>query len=226
VLKRTLIGLLLTAAGILFHSTARADIFRCVGAGGTTMFTDLPCPSGMRTTDTITSAKDCGGAGCGHSVERDDEVLDRRAAEREQLAIREEERRRIEQDLAAREDALRRAEQDLAIREEESQRRAEEDARLKALALGGDIAPVEPYQPLVSYPVVVVPWWPCVGPRCFPAPHHRPHKPGDPQHHDPHPGARGPHDQHVTQGRGDDGDGGHSSLPPRGHGRQFARQGS
>jgi len=207
VLKRSLVGLLLAAAGVVVHPSARADIFRCVG-GGTTMYTDVPCPPGMRTADTITSAQ-AGG------VERDEDALERGAAEREQLAIREAERRRVEQDLAARELALRRAEQELAIREEESYRRAEEDARLAASAWSGGVAPVvEPYPPVVSYPVVVVvvPWRPCVGARCFPD--HRPHKPGDPQHHHPHPGAGDAHDKRAAG----------APAPQRQDGRQFAKQ--
>src|SRR5215831_17941827 len=107
--KRPLVGLLLAAAGFLVHPAAHADIFRCAGAGGTTMFTDTPCPAGMQMTDVIASANG---------------VVNEQAAESQQAAIRDEERRRIEQDLAAREEALRRAEQELVLREQESQRRA------------------------------------------------------------------------------------------------------
>ena len=174
-LKRTLVGLLLTAAGFLVQSTARADVYRCVDAVGTTMFTDMPCPRGMRTTDMIPSAKN--GANAEPAVDRGD-------TERMQAAIRDEERRRIEQDLAAREEALRRAEQELAMREQESQRRAEEDARVAALSSREDVVPVAPYyEAPVWYPMVIVPSRPCMGPRCFP--HHPPHKP-DGSHHDSH----------------------------------------
>lgn len=178
-MKRPLVGLLL-AAGFLVHPAAHADIFRCAGAGGTTMFTDTPCPASMRTTDVITSAKG---------------VANEQAAESQQSAIRDEERRRIEQDLSAREDALRRAEQELAMREEESVRRAEEDARMAALSPREDVAPVVPYYEVpMWYPVVVAPSRPCVGPRCFP--HHPQHKPDGSHHHDPHG------DQHRLQGDG------------------------
>ena len=179
-MKRMLVAMLLSAAGFLVHTTARADIFRCTGAGGTTMFTDTPCPAGMRTTDVIASAKG---------------VVNEQAVEGQQAAIRDDERRRIEQDLSAREEALRRAEQELAIREEDSARRAEEDARMAALSPREDVVPVAPYyEAPLWYPVVVVPSRPCVGPRCFP--HHPQHKP-DGSHHD----ARGDHHRAHGDGR-------------------------
>jgi len=179
VLKRMLVAVLLTTAGLLVHTAARADIFRCADSRGTVMFTDTPCPSGMRTTGVIAAAQDRG-------VPQGGEAVEPRSAEREQSLIREGELRRIEQDLAAREEALRSAQQELAVREEEGLRRAqEEEARLKMLAPAGEIAPVTPYYEVpVWYPVVVVPSRPCSGPRCFP--HHPQHEPDGSHHHDSH----------------------------------------
>jgi uncharacterized protein DUF4124 len=153
VLKRTIIGFLLAAACLLAH-TAHAAIFRCVDATGEALFTDRPCPSGMRTTDVTTDVQVCGSADCLRRLERDyQEAQERRRTEQEQLAILEEERRR----------------------------RAEEDARLEALrsreaVVPEPVAPVESPEP--AYPIVGVPLWTCVGARCFPQ--HRPHRPGYP----------------------------------------------
>lgn len=184
-MKRTL-AMLLAAAGFLVHPVARADIFRCAGAGGTTMFTDTPCPVGMQTTDVIASAK---------GVVNEQATESQQAAESRQVAIGDEERRRIDQDLAAREEALRRAEQELAMREDEAFRRAEEDARLRAQAPVDAFTPVAPYYEVpMWYPVVVVPSRPCVGPRCLP---HHPHREPDASHrHDSHG------DPHRVQGDG------------------------
>ena len=204
-LKQAIVGLLLVAAGPLAHHSAHADIFRCVGAGNT-MYTDQPCPSGMRTTDVITAAQVCGSADCERRLERDNqEAQERRRAEQEQLAILEEGRRRAEED--ARLEALRSREVVVP----------DPVAPVESLDPGYPIESLNPGYPIESlnpgYPVVVVPWWTCVGARCFPRPHHPPHRPGDPdrdgaghrasndpdhRHHhdshapDPHPGTNPP----------------------------------
>ena len=210
-LKQTIVGLLLAAAGLLVHHTAHADIFRCVDAAGNALFTDLLCPSGTRTTDVTTAVQVCGSADCERRLERDyQEAQERRRREQEQLAILKEERRR----------------------------REEEDARLEALQSREAVAP-EPVAPVESvdpgYPIIVgVPWWNCVGVRCFPRPHHSPHRPGDPdrdrderrvsndpdhRHHhdphapDPHPGTTHADGRHDGRSSGHDGQGPADNRP-------------
>lgn len=206
-LKQTMIGLVLAAAGLLAHHTAHADVFRCVGAGKT-MYTDQPCPSGMRTANAITAAQVCGSADCERRLERDnEEAQERRRREEEQLAILEEERRG----------------------------RADEDARLEALRSREAVLPesgypvesLAPRYPVESldpgYPIVIVPLWTCVGARCFPLPHHPPHDPDrdgaghrvsndpdhrhhhDPQAPDPHPGTTHVDGRHDSRSPGHDG---------------------
>ena len=171
--KRTIVGLLLAAAGLLAHPGAYADIFRCVDKGGNSLFTDRPCPSGTRATDITTAVQVCGSADCLERLERDYQAAEeRRRAEREQLEFL----------------------------KEESRRRAEEEASLEALrareaVVPEPVAPVEPYDP--GY-VVGVPLWTCVGPRCFPypPPHHK-------HRHDAHARDRQPWDKDSDRRRDD-----------------------
>ena len=198
-LKRTMIGLLLVAAGPLASHAAHADIFRCVGAGST-MYTDQPCPPGMTAADVITSVQVCGSADCERRLERENqEAQERRRREEAQLAILEGERVRLAEENA-RLEALR-------------SREAVAPAPLAPAESLGPSYPVEsfgPGYPVESfgpgYPIVVVPVWTCVGARCFPRPHPVVGKPGcvgarcfPLPHHPPHdPDHRHHHDSHAS----------------------------
>lgn len=177
--KRTIIGLLLAAAGVLAHPGAHADIYRCVEKGGNLLYTDRPCPSGTRTTDVTTAVQVCGSADCLERLEREhQEAQARRRAEREQLELLKEERRRRAEEEARRE----------AIRSRET---AEPEPAILVeppypwYVVGvpvwtcvGAHCLHRPHRP--AHPIVGKPWWQCVSARCFPHPH--PHK----HRHDSH----------------------------------------
>src|SRR3982074_2436445 len=57
-------ALLAAATALLAHGSAHAEIYRCIGQGGKTLFTDSPCPKSMRTADVIAYPPACATAGC------------------------------------------------------------------------------------------------------------------------------------------------------------------
>ena len=80
---------LLVAGLSLVHGVAHADIFRCVDQDGKTLFSDSPCPQGMRTTDVTSDPPVCAKEECAQreglrreDAERQRELEDRFAASR------------------------------------------------------------------------------------------------------------------------------------------------
>ena len=151
--KRTIVLVLLAAAGLLAPHAANADVFRCKGAAGRILYTDQPCPGGMQTTDVTTAVQVCGSADCQVRREREyREAEARRRAEREEL---------------------------LAMMEERN-RRAREEAWLESLqprVITVPVAPPEYYDP--GYAVVAGPLrTKCVGAHCLRPSHHRVHRGG------------------------------------------------
>ena len=150
-MKPTLL-VLLAAVGLLAGHAAKADVFRCKGAGGKVLYTDAPCPGGMQTTDITTSVQVCGSADC--------------------LARRERELRNAE--------ARRRAErEEFAAMMEERHRRAREEAWLEALQPRVVAVPVAVAAPEYFYPGYAVAAPPlrtrCAGGQCLHPSHHRVH---------------------------------------------------
>jgi hypothetical protein len=145
--KRPIAWVLLAGAGFLAHHAAQADVFRCTGPGGKTLFTDQPCPGGMKTTDVTASVQVCGTVDClarREHAQREAEA--RRRAEREALVAMMEERHRLAQE-AAWLDAM----------------------RLQAAALAPPVRPPEYFEPV--HAVGAAPLW---RPRVV---HHRQHRP-------------------------------------------------
>jgi hypothetical protein len=150
---RPVIGLcaVLAAATLLAHSTAYAEVYRCVAANGRTLFTDSPCPKGMRTTDVTRAPRPCTTPACIEQAREQQAQLEQQLAAASQLA----ELRRI-------------------------QELEQEVAALRASLQSAQSAPApEAVQPQVYpgeealYPGVVMLGGGCVGRGC------RPHRPAD-----------------------------------------------
>ena len=78
---------LLAAAGSLSYSTANADIIRCSGANGNTLYTDSSCPAGMHAVGVTSLPQACATDDCEYRREREAaEARERVRAEKEQLA--------------------------------------------------------------------------------------------------------------------------------------------
>ena len=139
---------------------AQADVYRCVGPDGTTLYSDSPCPrEAVQKSNITTSVGACNTAEC--EAKRQQEADDARLrlrAEKDELADLTE-KRRLEDAQTQRERA----------RLDELRWRESVEARLAAAAQeAADAAAYPPYYPALS-PVLR----PC-GWRCG-KPHHRPH---------------------------------------------------
>ena len=78
---------LLAAAGLLSYTTANADIIRCSGANGNTLYTDSSCPAGMHAVGVTSLPQTCATDDCERRREREGaEARERVRAEKEQLA--------------------------------------------------------------------------------------------------------------------------------------------
>jgi len=81
----------LTAACLFAHVHAYGDVFRCDGADGKLMFTNIACPDGTRVTTVVRSAETCNSAQC----EREQrEAPERVKADKDELAVDAEKRHR------------------------------------------------------------------------------------------------------------------------------------
>jgi len=157
--------------------TAQADVFRCVDAGGQTLYSDKPCPKDAVSKSNITSEIGaCTGGDCAARRRQDAaEARERLRSEKEEAALLGERRERA--DLAA--------ERERARIEADRARAAREalDARIADM----ENAPAEPttypiYPAYPIYPVV-----PNFG------------RPVRPQHHPNHPvGKRGDRDKEPS----------------------------
>ncbi len=94
------VTLVLALSGLLAAGTVHADIFRCSDAAGKTLYTNIPCPGGTRTIDTLPAPQACATAECDQRRERElTEARDRARAEKDELAalVREHRRREIDE---------------------------------------------------------------------------------------------------------------------------------
>src|SRR4030095_15126666 len=97
--ERFIAGFLLATSGLLVHTVTYADIFRCVGVDGSTLYTNIACSPGRRGTTIVTSDQACRTADCESHRDRDyQEATERARAEKEQLTIDAEEGRGREDD--------------------------------------------------------------------------------------------------------------------------------
>jgi len=97
--KRVITGLLVAAASLLGPAAAYADMFRCVGADGNALFTNIACPSNTQASTIVKSAATCTTESCQNRRDHDlQEAAERLRAEQEQLAVYAEERRKREQE--------------------------------------------------------------------------------------------------------------------------------
>jgi hypothetical protein len=156
------IQLSVCAALVALASAAHADIYRCVGADGNTLYSDTPCARDTRSTSNITeSVGACTTALCEEQRRQQaDEARQRVRSEKEELADLVNKRRQAD-------DARERAQLD-----EVRYRRAIEE-RLSSMADQAAQATNNPYYDYPGYPVYPVVVRPC-GRHCNT---HLPHKP-------------------------------------------------
>lgn len=163
----------LTTACLFAHVHAYADIFRCDGADGKLIFTNIACPDGTRPTTVVRSAETCNSAQC----EREQrEAPERVKADKDELAVDAEKRHR-------------RDEQAIPVESLDAQ----EIIKPEPIDLGAAIP---------SYPIGVPPTVIVLPPSYHRPPHHHPdhHHGGqdhDGQHHDGnHVGEHNQHPHH------------------------------
>jgi len=157
------------AALVALSTAAQADVFRCVGPDGKTLYSDAPCPHGTVRKSNITDAVGaCNSAECESKRQQTlNDARERLRAEKTELA--EMTQKRLERERAAFEEQRWRQ----AV---ESQMAA--SANQAAQAAGNPIYyPAYPLYP--AYPIGPA-GRPCRGDRCFP-PDQRAH-PGSPGH--------------------------------------------
>jgi hypothetical protein len=165
---------ILTLAALAALSTAaHADVFRCVGADGKTLYSDAPCPENAVQKSNITDAVGaCNTAECASKHQQTvNDALERLRAEKTELADMTQ--KRLERERVSFEEQRWRQ----AI---ESQMAA--SAEQAALAAGNPV-----YYP--AYPTAA--GWPCRGSRCSAS---------DRRRHPAHPG-KPPHVSHHQQHR-------------------------
>ena len=152
-------GLVLLAAAALPWGTARADIYRCTGPEGQTLYADAPCPRGAAHSSNITAAVGaCTTAECIALREQTAALArERLRAEREQVEEFAERRRR---------DAIERA------RLDELYWRQSAESAMAAAASEAAYGPTYPlYYPIyAAYPIARACGWRCFAPR--PRPFH------------------------------------------------------
>jgi hypothetical protein len=139
-------ALLAAATALLAHGSVHAEIYRCIGQGGKTLFTDSPCPKSMRTADVIAYPPACATADCAERERQQRAEAERQRAAADQLA----ELRRVRelQDEIARLRSMQAAAQSQAVPQDTIQE------------------PLYPY-----YPAVIVPGG-CNGRGCSQHRHH------------------------------------------------------
>jgi hypothetical protein len=155
-------SILTFAALAALSTTAHADVFRCVGADGKTLYSDSPCPQSAVQKSNITDAVGaCNTAQCESKHQQTvNDALERLRAEKTELADMTQ--KRLERERVSLE------EQRLAI---ESQMAASADQA--AMAAGNSV-----YYP--AYPTAA--GWPCRGSRCSASDRRRHPDHGKPPH--------------------------------------------
>jgi len=162
-------------------TAAQADVFRCVGPDGKTLYSDSPCPQDAVKKSNITGAVGaCNTAECESKRQQAvNEARERLRAEKSELADMTQ--KRMERERAAFEEQRWRQAIDSQIAASADQ---------AAMAAGNPI-----YYP--AYPVAAA-GWPCRGPRCV-APGQRPNV-GNPAH--PTNPGKPPHASHPQKSIG------------------------
>ena len=89
--------LTVTTACLLAHAHAHADIFRCEGADGKLLFTNIACPDGTRPTTVVRSTETCNGTQCERDHRESPEPVQ---AEKKELTVDAGKRRQREQQQA------------------------------------------------------------------------------------------------------------------------------
>jgi hypothetical protein len=79
-------ALLAAVTALLAHGSVHAEIYRCIGQGGKTLFTDSPCPKSMRTADVIAYPPACATADCAERERQQRAEAERQRAAADQLA--------------------------------------------------------------------------------------------------------------------------------------------
>jgi len=155
----------LFAGLVAMSSMARADIYRCVAADGTTLYSDAPCASDAKAKANITEEVGaCSTSQCEEQHRQQaEEARERLRAEKDELKDAAARRRQADMDYQR---------ERLLLLEEQRSRNALED-RLAAMADQAAQGTSTPYYDYPGYPIYPIVGAPC-GRNCKPFPHRTP----------------------------------------------------